>query len=75
MPAWQLDGLFLGATRGRTLRNAAVVACGTYVLIDLALRPWGNTGVWVAFVAMYLLRAGTLALGLRGLRADLERVR
>lgn len=67
VPAWQLDGIFLGATRGRALRNAAVTTTALYVALDLALRPYGNTGVWTAFLAMYVLRAATLALGLPGL--------
>lgn len=68
--AWQLDGFFLGATRGRALRNAAVVATALYIGLDLVLRPaWGNAGVWTAFVAMYALRALALAPGVPGLLA------
>ena len=68
VPAWQLDGVFLGATRGRALRNAAVAASALYIALDLALRPWGNAGVWWAFVTMYVLRAVALAVGLPALR-------
>ena len=68
VPAWQLDGVFLGATRGPALRNAAVVATALYITLDVALRPWGNAGVWWAFVAMYVLRAVCLSVGLPGLR-------
>ncbi len=71
VPAWQLDGLFLGATRGRALRNAAVVATLAYIGLDLALRPLGMAGLWGAFVAMYLLRALALGLGLPGLRRSI----
>ncbi|MEM6997136.1 MAG: MATE family efflux transporter [Myxococcota bacterium] len=60
--AWQLDGAFLGATQGRALRNAAVLATAAYVAADLVLVPWGNTGVWIAMLWMYVARA--LALGL-----------
>lgn len=60
--AWQLDGFFLGATQGSALRTAAVVSALSYVLLDLLLRgALGNQGVWLAFLAMYLLRAGALA--------------
>lgn len=68
VPAWQLDGIFLGATRGRALRNAALVATALYIGLDLLLRDHGNTGVWWAFLAMYLLRAVALLPGLPGLR-------
>ena len=39
MPAWQLDGIFLGTTRGRALRTAGVVAAVLYVATDLVLAP------------------------------------
>ena len=68
IPAWQLDGIFLGATRGRALRNAAMVATALYIGADLWLRPlYGNTGVWLAFLMMYGFRAAALGLGLPGL--------
>jgi hypothetical protein len=51
--AWQLDGLFLGTTQGRALRNAGIISAGLYLGADLLLRPaWGNTGVCVAFLMM-----------------------
>lgn len=67
IPAWQLDGLFLGTTRGRALRNAAVASTLAYITLDLSLRSWANTGVWGAFVAMYVFRAAFLAFGIPGL--------
>ncbi len=60
MPGWLLDGVFIGATQGRALRNAAVIATLAYLALDLTLRPYGNLGVWLAISASYLLRAGTL---------------
>ena len=60
MPSWLLDGIFIGATQGRALRNAGVVATILYVTLDYALRPLGNPGVWIAISASYLLRAGAL---------------
>jgi MATE family multidrug resistance protein len=60
--AFQLDGFFLGATQGRAMRNAAIVVTAAYVALDLTLRPiWGNHGVWLAFLGMYVFR--TAALG------------
>lgn len=59
--AFQLDGFFLGATQGRAMRNAAILVTLAYVALDLMLRPaFGNTGVWLAFLGMYVLRAGAL---------------
>lgn len=61
MPSWMLDGVFVGATQGRALRNAAVIATIAYVALDLGLRPYGHTGLWLAFCASYPLRAAALA--------------
>lgn len=66
--AWQLDGLFLGTTQGPALRNAGLIAMAAYIAADLALAPrFGNTGVWTAFLLMYLFRALALAAFLPGL--------
>ncbi len=60
--AYQLDGFFLGATQGPALRTAAVVTTALYIGLDLLLRPaFGNSGVWFAFILMFVIRA--LALG------------
>ena len=61
MTAWLLDGIFIGATRGRALRNAAILSTALYILTDLALRPLGATGIWLALLASYVYRA--VALG------------
>jgi len=72
--AWQLDGLFLGTTQGRALRNAGIISAGLYLGADLLLRPaWGNTGVWTAFLMMYVFRAAALGAYVPGLFRDLSR--
>ena len=73
MPSWMLDGIFIGATGGRALRNAALVSTALYVALDLALRGQGNLGVWIAFTASYLFRAGALAIYLPKLLRSVER--
>lgn len=60
VPAWLLDGVFIGATQGRALRNAAILATILYVGTDLLLRPLGAVGVWLAFLASYFYRAISL---------------
>ncbi|KQN19568.1 MATE family efflux transporter [Sphingomonas sp. Leaf33] len=60
MPAWLLDGIFIGATDGRALRNAAILATALYIATDLALRGRGDAGVWIALTLSYLYRAATL---------------
>jgi MATE family multidrug resistance protein len=72
MPSWLLDGIFIGATQGRALRNAGVIATVLYVAVDYALRPMGNSGVWIAISASYLLRAGALGIYLPALLRSLD---
>lgn len=60
VPAWLLDGVFIGATQGRALRNAAILATILYIGTDLLLRPLGAAGVWLAFLASYFYRAVSL---------------
>lgn len=68
-PAWLLDGVFIGATEGRALRNAALISTAAYLACDYALRPLADTGVWLALLISYGLRAGNLAIRLPALRA------
>ena len=68
--SWQLDGILLGALRGRALRNAAILATGSYIGLDLLARPFGNHGLWVAFLAFYLFRAAYLVPALLALLRD-----
>ena len=72
LASWMLDGVFIGATRGRALRNAAIAATALYVATDLALRPLGPLGIWLALWAAYAYRAGGLALALPGLIRAIE---
>ena len=66
--AYQLDGLFLGTTQGRAMRNASIMSCALYIATDLALRAlWGNQGVWAAFLLLYVYRAVGLAVYLPSL--------
>jgi len=70
---WQLDGLFLGTTQGRALRNAGVTVAVLYIATDMILRPaYGNAGVWTAFLLMYLYRAAALGIYVPGLFRRLQ---
>lgn len=67
-PSWLLDGIFIGATESRAMRNAALAVIGLYLAADWLLRPLGNHGVWIALLSSYGVRAGTLLLFLPSLR-------
>ena len=59
--SFQLDGVFIGATRTADMRNGAALALGVYLAAWAALAPaLGNHGLWLAFMAFYLARAAAL---------------
>ena len=49
-----------------------MAATALYIALDLALRPMGNQGVWIAITATYFFRAGGLALYLPALLRDID---
>ncbi|MEL7490436.1 MAG: MATE family efflux transporter [Pseudomonadota bacterium] len=60
---FQLDGVFIGATRAAEMRNGMIMS----VLIFLPVSIWladgfGNHGLWAAFSVYFLVRAATLAV-------------
>lgn len=61
--SFQLDGIFIGATRTAELRNGMVLALVVYLLGATAFVPWlGNHGLWLAFVIWIAARALPLAI-------------
>ncbi|UTW09395.1 MATE family efflux transporter [Pseudomonas benzenivorans] len=59
--SYLLDGLFIGATRAREMRDAMLLALLPSLALGWLLRPLGNHGLWLAFLAFMLLRS--LSLG------------
>src|SRR5690606_4346612 len=61
--AFQLDGIFIGATRTRAMRNASLLAILVFLAACWPLtRALGNDGLWLAFTIYVLARAATLGL-------------
>ena len=61
--AWMLDGVFIGATRTRDMRNMMILSfLGYCVLVALLLPGFGNHGLWLAMNGFFILRGITLAL-------------
>ena len=61
--AWMLDGVFIGATRTRDMRNMMIVSfLGYCVLVALLLPGLGNHGLWLAMNGFFILRGMSLAL-------------
>lgn len=61
MWSYLLDGLFIGATRAREMRNAMLVAVAASMPLGWLLQGLGNHGLWLAFLAFMLLRGLVLA--------------
>lgn len=60
--SFQLDGIFIGATRTADMRNCAALALAVYLAAWAAFAPaLGNHGLWLAFMTFYAARAATLA--------------
>ncbi len=67
--AFQLDGIFIGATGTRAMRNASVLSCVAFIVVSLALvARLENLGLWIAFVVWVALRAGALGASYPQLR-------
>lgn len=61
--AWQMDGVFIGTTKTREMRNAGIAAVIIYLAIHHAIAPsLGGHGIWIAFLGYYVTRALTLAV-------------
>jgi MATE family multidrug resistance protein len=61
--SFMLDGIFIGATRTRDMRNMMVVSFAGYGALVLLLVPvWGNHGLWAGLMGFFLLRGLTLGL-------------
>ncbi len=60
--AFQLDGIFIGTTQTRALRNGALLSIAVFVAALLPLTRHGNAGLWSAFLLFVVARA--IALGL-----------
>jgi multidrug resistance protein, MATE family len=58
--AFQLDGIFIGATRTADMRNSMLLSFAIFLAAWWALSALGNHGLWAAFYVHYLARTGTL---------------
>ncbi len=58
--AFLWDGIFIGATASRQMRNAMVYSSGIFFACYFAFTPlWGNNGLWLSFI-LYLLVRGLM---------------
>jgi MATE family multidrug resistance protein len=66
--AFQLDGIFIGATRSADMRNAMLMSAAIFMVAWYLLRPLGNEGLWAALYVHYAARTFTLLYYYPGLR-------
>ena len=58
---FQLDGIFIGATRTADMRNMMIVSLAVFLAAWALLTPaFGNHGLWASLMIFYIARAATL---------------
>jgi MATE family multidrug resistance protein len=61
LAAWMLDGIFIGATRTRDMRNMMAISFVIYVVgASLMVPAFGNHGLWLALIISFVARGITL---------------
>ncbi len=67
--AFQMDGIFIGATRSREMRNAMILAFAGFLLAVLVAGGYGLNGLLAAFTIYLGLRGITLMMRMGHVRA------
>ena len=60
--AFAYDGVYIGATWARDMRNLMLLSLLIFLTAWFALRSFGNAGLWGAFLVHYAARGGLQAL-------------
>ncbi|WP_394690823.1 MATE family efflux transporter [Hoeflea sp.] len=59
--AFQMDGVFIGATWSRDMRNMMLISLALFIALSIVLSDhWGNLGLWIAFNIFLAARGFTL---------------
>jgi MATE family multidrug resistance protein len=68
---FQLDGIFIGATRTRDMRNMMLISLTLYLALGYGLTPaFGNHGLWFAMCIFFMIRGATLYARMSALQRD-----
>ncbi len=60
---YQLDGIFIGATQTKEMRNAMMISVVSFIIVSIYLSKYlGNHGLWFSLLFFMLLRSLTLNL-------------
>ncbi len=58
---YQLDGIFIGASQTKEIRNAMIISVLIYIGISILLTEYlGNHGIWLSLLLFMILRSLTL---------------
>ena len=58
---YQLDGIFIGATQTKEMRNSMILSVGIYIVLSIFLvQELHNYGIWFGLLLFMVLRASTL---------------
>lgn len=69
--AWMLDGIFIGATRTKDMRNMMFISAVIYfVSAAVLMNAFGNHGLWMAMLVSFVVRGVTLAIKYPALEAS-----
>ena len=71
--AFQLDGIFIGTTQTRAMRDGAIIALIIYLAAHYAITPsFGASGIWMAFLIYYIARGITLLAAFPSIRKQVR---
>ena len=58
---YQLDGIFIGASQTKEIRNAMIISVASFIVISIHLtEQFGNHGLWFSLFLFMLFRSLTL---------------
>ncbi|KIC43953.1 multidrug transporter [Ruegeria sp. ANG-S4] len=70
--SWMYDGVYIGATWTREMRNAMIQSVAVYVVALVILVPiYGNHGLWAALMVLNIARGVTMGWRYRRLEAQI----
>lgn len=61
--AFQLDGVYIGATKSREMRNSSIISLIVFITVSYFLMgSFENVGLWIAFIIYVMIRGLTLIM-------------
>ena len=58
---YQLDGIFIGATETKSMRDCMIISVSLYIIISLFFsKVFNNHGIWISVIFLMILRSVTL---------------